>query len=140
MTKWEKLEEYLFERDLVGEEFNSAALAEDWEITGQEATGYIQCYLGAQTRPKSTTLFVLTRRDRTSAAMWHVGERTMDARRLGAQTAQDFKRRIERFTEPTLLRIAEKNPRALSAAKGVAKAIEGAVEMMVSMLDGDGSG
>jgi len=137
MTKWEVFEEYLFERDLLGEEFNNAAVCEDWNITGAEATSYIQCYLGAQTRPKSRTLFVLNRNrgTRTSSAMWHVGERAVDARGVGAQLANDMKRRINRYTEPTLIRIAEKNPRALTAARAVSKGIEASLELLGAMLD-----
>jgi hypothetical protein len=139
VTKWERFEEYLFERDLLGEEFNAAAVADDWGIPTSEATSYIQCYLGAQARPKSTTLFVLRRVEgtRTSNAMWHVGERSLDARALGAQWASDVKRRIERFHEPVLRRIAEKNPRALRAAEAVAKGIEASLDMIGAMLDGE---
>lgn len=33
MTKWEQLEEYLFERELMGEAFNSVALSADLQIS-----------------------------------------------------------------------------------------------------------
>jgi hypothetical protein len=137
VTKWEEFEEYLFERDLLGEDFNCAAVAEDWGISTIEASSYIQCYLNAQTRSKSKTLFVLRREPdtRTKTAMWHVGERAFDARGVGGQLASDMKRRISRYTEPTLVRIAEKNPRALTAAKAVGKGIEAAVELLGAMLD-----
>lgn len=139
MTKWEAFEEYLYERNLLGEEFNAAAVAEDWGIPTAAASSYIQCYLGAQVRPKSTTLFVLRRVEgtRTTSAMWHVGERSLDARGMGAQWASDVKRRIERFHEPALKRIAEKNPRALKAAEAVAKGIEASLDMIAALLDGE---
>lgn len=139
MTKWEQFEEYLFERDLLGEEFNAAAVAEDLGISTAAAGSYIQCYLGAQTRPKSTTLFILRRLTgtRTKSAMWHVGERALDARGVGGQWANDARRRLTRFTEPTLRRIAEKNPRALRAAEAVAKGIEASVELMAALLEDD---
>jgi hypothetical protein len=137
MHKWERFEEYLFERDLLGEQFNHAAVVEDLGVTPKEASSLIQCYLGAQLRPKSRTLFVLYRvpRTRTSSAMWGVGERAMDARSLGTQGADDAKRRIERFTEPALERIALKNPRALPAAQAVAKGIEASLDLMTALLD-----
>lgn len=139
MTRWEEFEEYLFERDLLGEEFNSAAVAEDWKITRRQASLYIQRYLDAQSRPDSRTLFVLHRvpKTRTASAMWHVGERTVDARAVGRQWADDAKRRIERYTEPTLKRIAEKNARALPAAQAVLKGIEASLDLMAALLDGE---
>jgi hypothetical protein len=137
MTKWEQFEEYLFERDLLGEEFNHAAVAEDLCVSGKEASLLIQSYLGAQTRPDSKTLFVLRRvpGTRTASAMWHVGERALDGRALGEQWVDDAKRRIERYIEPSLRRIAEKNPRALPAARAVAKGIEASLELMSALMD-----
>lgn len=137
MTKWEQFEEYLFERDLLGEDFNQAAVAEDLGITGRQATSLIQCYLGAQTRANSKTLFVLRRLPgtRTKTAMWHVGERALDARGLGAQWVDDAKRRISRYIEPSLKRIAERNPRALPAAQAVAKGIEASLDLMAALME-----
>lgn len=137
MYNWEKFEEYLFERDLLGEEFNSVAVAEDLGVSRKTASNLIQDYLEAQIRPTSRTLFVLHRvpRTRTKSAMWHVGERSADGRALGSQWADDAKRRLERMIAPTLQRIAEKNPRALPAAQAVAKGIEASVELMTALLD-----
>lgn len=143
MTKWEELEEYLFERDLLGEEFNQAAVVEDMGVTPQYASSLIQCYLDAQARENSKTLFVLHRvpHTRTASAMWHVGARTAEARALGRQWVSDASRRIERYTEPTLQRIAQKEPRSLPAAKAVLKGIEASLELMAALLDGeDGDG
>jgi hypothetical protein len=142
MKKWEEFEEYLFERDLLGEDFNHTAVWDEFRphgrrVTRREATLYIQSYLGAQTRPDSTTLFVLTRipGTRTKNAMYHVGERTAEARSQGKQWSNDAKRRIDRYTEPTLRRIAEKNPRSLPAARAVAKGIDASLELMAALLD-----
>lgn len=135
MKQWEEFEEYLFEIHALGLDFNSKAVAHDLGISNKKASAYIQSYLSAQTNKKARTLFVLTRKGRTARAMWHVGARTVDARQLGRQTADDFKTRLLRYVEPTLNRIAQKNPRALPAANAVAKAMEASVELLVAMLD-----
>jgi len=67
--------------------------------------------------------------------MWHVGERALDARGLGSQWVDDAKRRIARYIEPSLKRIAEKNPRALPAADAVAKGIEASLELMAALME-----
>lgn len=139
MPLWEEFEEYLYERHLLAEDFNQAAVAEDLDVPGWEATRYIQSYLDAQVRKDSKTLFVLHRLPgtRTKNAMWHVGDRAVDARSLGSEWVSDVMRRIERFTEPTLKRIGEKNPRAVPAARAIAKSIEASLELMVSLMDAE---
>lgn len=137
MSLWEDLEEYLFDLGALDVEFNSAALAEDMGVGRAKASRMIQAYLDAQTAKNPRTLFVLTRKGRTSKAMWHVGVRSADARNLSRQTVDDYKRRLDRFVQPTLQRIAEKNPRALPAAKAVMKSIEAQIEFMEAMLIGD---
>lgn len=140
MTAWEEFEEYLFDRDLLGEEFNAAAVAEDLGITVPEASRFIQVYLDAQNRKKANTLYIIRRvpGTRTTNAMWHVGARSSDARALAKQWKSDARRRIERALEPSLIRIAEKNPRAMPAAKAVLKGIEACLDMMAALLDGEG--
>lgn len=139
MTRWETFEEYLFEYDLLGQEFNHAAVVEDLGCSSYEATRLIQSYLDAQDRKDSSTLFVLRRvaGTRTSNTMWHVGARALDARGIGQQVTDDLKRRIERVVRPTLRRIGEKNPQALPAAEATVKCMNSAVELMVAMLNGD---
>jgi hypothetical protein len=137
VTKWEQFEEYLFERDLLGESFNQPAVVQDLGVSGKDASRYIQCYLDAQVRPKSRTLFVLHRepKTRTKSAMWHVGERTLDTRNLGRQWADDAKRRVDRFIIPALRRVAVKQPRSLRAAEAVAKGIEASIDLMTALLE-----
>lgn len=141
MTAWEEFEEYLFDRDLLGEEFNAAAVAEDQGISVAEASRFLQVYQDAQNRKNSKTLFVIRRvaGTRTTNAIWHVGARSADARGMAKQWKSDARRRIERVIEPTLVRVAEKNPRALPAAQAVLKGIEACLDMMEALLDGDGS-
>jgi hypothetical protein len=140
VTRWEQLEEFLWDADALGQSFNSAAVAEALDVSRQEASLLIQGYLVAQTRPKARTLFVLTRKGRTSGAMWHVGARTTDVRQLGHQTADDFKTRLLRFVNPTLRRIGEKNPRALPLAQAVIKNMEANIEMLAAMMVYDREG
>lgn len=134
MTYWEQLETYLFDVAALGRAFNCAALAEDTGLTGPEASKLIHAYLIAQTGPKARTQFVLTRHGRGSAAMWHVGVRTVDVRALGKQTVSDFKRRLTRFVIPTLERIEQLNPRAIPAAEAVVKGMEAGIELLVAMI------
>ena len=138
MTRWEFLEDnYLIEMEALGVDFNSQALARDLGIGRQEASGLIAAYVAAQTRVRSQTRFVLTRRGRTYSTVWHVGARAADVRTLGSQTAEDLQTRVEGFVLPTLRRIQVLNPRALPAANAVAKAIEASVELLAAMLIGD---
>jgi hypothetical protein len=137
MRQWEQLETYLFDCDVLGRTFRSTDIADDLGVSRAKASRLIKSYLSAQTSPKASTLFVLTRTGRTTQAVWHVGERAADARKLGAQHADDVRRRFERFVEPTLQVIAEHNPRALPAAQAVAKGIEASTEMLVAILGGD---
>jgi len=134
MALWEDFEEYLFDQGATDTEFNSVAVAEDLGISRAKASQMIQSYLDAQVAKEPRTLFVLTRKGRTSKAVWHVGVRAADARHLSRQTVDDYQRRLDRFVGPTLQRIAERNPRALPAAKAVMKSIEAQVEFMEAML------
>lgn len=136
MTKWEQFEEYLFDQHVTNTSFNSQAVAADLNITRREASRQIQNYLNAQTRLNSNTLFVLTRDGRTRRAMWHVGARAADARGLSRQTADDVKRRFDRFVMPTMRRIGEKNPRALPAARLAVTALEASIAYLMAMADG----
>jgi hypothetical protein len=134
MNRWEDLEEFLFDNDMDGSAFTSHELADKMDVSRSAASGLIQNYLGAQTSSKSRTLFVLNRTGRTKAAVWHVGARSDDVRSLGRQVGDDFRCRLERHIEPTLSRIGQRNPRALPAAKAVAKGIDAGIDLIESML------
>lgn len=139
MALWEELEEYLFDREALGEMFNTHALAADWKVPVRDAQRYIASYQRAQRSPKSKTLFVLYRQagTRTSSTMWCVGTHASDARAVGAQAADDFKHRVDTFTRPVLERIGVLNPRAIPAAKAAVHGLEASIEMLVALLDGD---
>ncbi len=134
MNRWEDLEEFLFDNDMDGSAFTSHELADKMDVSRPAASGLIQNYLGAQTSPKSRTLFVLTRTGRTRSAVWHVGARSDDTRALGRQTGDDFRCRLERHIEPTLARIGQRNPRALPAARAITQGIDAGIKLMESML------
>lgn len=136
MKLWEEFEDYLFDCDLSGQEFNHAAVMEDLGVDGKEATALIQAYLDAQHRAKSNTLFVLRRvtGTRTKNAMWHVGARSKDARALSKQWTNDAKRRIERAIAPDMARIGTKNPRAVPSVQAALKGIEASLDMMAAVL------
>lgn len=118
LTRWERLEEYLVDKDLVGGSFTAREYASDMDFDDvAEATQDIQYYLRAQRRLKknktSRTLFVLHRRPhtRTSNARWEVGVRTADARAIGKSLTSDTRRRVERAFQPDLLALKAHNPR-----------------------------
>ena len=119
MTQWEQLENYL-QRSNVGE-FNSIALAQDLRISGAQASALIQAYLEVQRRPKSPTLFVLSRRGRTSSAMWHAGQRSADVRSLTEQLLDDLAVKVNDALIPDLRRVANINPRAAHLAEALGK-------------------
>jgi hypothetical protein len=134
MNRWEDLEEFLFDHDMDQTEFTCGQIADKMGVSRPTASALIQNHLNAQTSPKSHTLFVLTRTGRTKAAVWHVGARSDDVRSLGRQVGDDFRCRLERHIEPTLSRIGQRNPRALPAAKAVAKGIDAGIDLIESML------
>lgn len=135
MNLWEEFEEYLFDHDAAGSLFNNRQLAEDWGISGSEASRYIQSYLGAQVRKDANTLYVLHREGgRTTNAMWKVGVRSRDAHKLGKQTVNDFRCRLRRFVEPTLASMGQHNPRAVPAAEATLKGLEAGLELLLSII------
>jgi len=140
MTKWEKLEEFLYDLDLKGYDlFNHAAVAANFRCSGDEASDLIQAYLDHQNSKRPQCLYTIHRTPatRTASATWKVGVRSNDARETGKQLTSDVVTRVRRAVEPTLARIGEKNKRALPAANAVIKGIEAGVEIMVSLLGED---
>ena len=73
MTRWERLEEWLFDHEK--ERFTNRELAGDLEVSRFEASAIIQGYLDAQRSQNASTLFVLKREGRTKNAVWSVGQR-----------------------------------------------------------------
>jgi hypothetical protein len=134
MRRWEALEEFMYDNDMDGAQFTSTQLATEMGLTRTEASSLIQSHLNAQTSRKAHTLYVLTRTGRTRNALWHAGARADNARMLGLQTGDDFRRRIDRVLAPTLERIGQKNPRALPAARAVLQGIDAGVKLIESML------
>lgn len=137
MTKWEQLEAWLFERRTFGGDMTNEDIAEALDISHSEASDYIQSYLDAQRSPHSRTLYVLHRTGRTSSAVWHVGERTADARATSHQYFDDVRHRFVRAVEPDLARIAEINPRAARKCKAIIEAVgDGAMRLLQVAVDG----
>jgi hypothetical protein len=148
MTRWERLEAWLFDQDLQNGEFTAVeyAAAQGFEV--EEATRDIQGYLSAQrVRRGSQTLFVLRRvpGTRTTSSRWHVGVSVKDARAIGTGFSDDVARRALRAFEPDLLRLAERNPRAKRQVEAQVRATIGhAVEILAlasqGTFDDDGEG
>jgi hypothetical protein len=135
MTRWERLEEYLSERELVGGEFTARKYAKDMEFDQVvEATWDIQAYLNAQRSAKSTTEYVLRRRTgtRTCNARWIVGTKSDDARGIGKGLHSDTRRRVQRAFRPDLERIKALNPRA---AKLVSAQIDAVIDGALKILE-----
>lgn len=137
MFKWEQLEVHLFDREALGEEFNCPALADDLGITRREATSLIQCYLSAQRRPNSRTLFVISRQGRTAAAVWHVGVRSRDVRLLTRQCLSDMGVKVTASLEPDLRRMAGLNPRCSRLAEAMTNAFAANLKLLAAGLDGE---
>jgi|SRR5215471_1939388 len=127
MARWERLEEYLFDKDLLGKDFSAKEYAEEkgFEYV-EEATFDIQYYLRAQRSKRSRTLYILRRKPgtRTTNARWAVGARSKDARLIGKGLSSDTRRRVERAFMPDLRRLGAINPRAR-------KLVESQIEMVI---------
>lgn len=135
MSRWERLEEWLFDNDT--KSFTVYELAEAFEITTSAASGLIQAYLYAQRLPDSTTLFVLKREGRTRAASWSVGQRVADARAIGQTLFDDVTVKVKRAYAPDLRRIAERNPRNARYAEAKIDAVmAGALTVLKAAVDG----
>jgi hypothetical protein len=135
MNDWEFLEEYLTDRALLNQEFNSVALAEDLRITRHEASVLIQNYLKAQRRANSHTLYVLSRRGRTVTAMWHVGSRTRDVRSLTKQCLSDMSRKVSGALEPDLARMMNLNPRCARLATAFGDVFVANLNLLATQLE-----
>ena len=132
---WEELEGYLINRQLLGEEFNSIALAVDLDISRSKATRMIQAYLEAQRRQNSKTLCVLSRQGRTANAMWHVGARTYDVRLLTKQCLNDMTIKVTDALTPDLRRMIGLNPRTTRVATAFGNAFVANLEALAASLE-----
>lgn len=135
MTRWERLEEWLFDHDL--ERFTVQELAASKDIATAHASLLIQAYLDAQRSSDASTLYVLKREGRTSAAVWSVGQRTADARIIGGTLFEDVSVKVKRAFAPDLRRLAERNPRAARFAEQKIEAVmDGALKVLAASVDG----
>lgn len=146
-TRWERLEEYLFDHEKHGSEFTASEYAAEMGFDDvSEGTRDIQDYLAAQRRKKSKTLYVMRRvpGTRTKSARWMAGVKTRDARMVGKGLADDVGRTVMRAFVPDLLAIKVRNPRAGRQAENQIKAIvEGAMVILAAAAEGispDGDG
>lgn len=135
LALWEQLEEFMIDNDMDGHAFTAISLGLSLDIPTARASVMIQSHLEAQASTKARTLYVLHRTGRTHSAVWHVGARAADARQVGSQAGDDFKRRVERAIEPTLREISVRNPHAMRSANEALRVIEGAVEMIAGMIE-----
>jgi hypothetical protein len=135
MSRWEQLEEWLFDNDL--ERFNSRDLAASLGVTSKQASTLIRAYLAAQRGAKASTLYVLKREGRTSRAVWSVGQRTADARVIGGTLFEDVSVKVQRAFAPDLERLAARNPRAARYCEAKIEAVlDGALKVLAVSVDG----
>jgi hypothetical protein len=135
LARWEKVEQWIGANALIDGDFNNASLAAGLGIPTGTATDYIQAYLHEQNRHGSRTLYLLRRTGRTTGTIWHVGQRTSDARGLGKQTADDFQRRFHRCIKPALVRIEALNPRAATAAQTIMSMLNYSIRQLAEVLE-----
>lgn len=153
MTRWERLEEYLFDHDKEGTTFQVNDYVDEVGLeSGAEGSQDIQSYLRAQrTQPRkdkkgrdipgtgSKTLYVLHRvpKTRTSTSKWSVGARTKNARLIGRTLADDTQRRVHRAFMPDLIRLRKLNPRAAKQVEAQINAvIGGAMVILAAAAEG----
>ena len=147
-----RMEEWLYDRwnsNPPIKSFSQAEYAADLGLDGWEATGDIRAYQDeVRRRPKTTvlkdgtvkttkgseSLFVIHREPgtRTSRAVWNVGDSTANARSVGRSFYSDVEVKVMDAFQPTLLRIAERNPRA---AKQVEAQIKGTTTHALGLME-----
>ncbi len=144
MTAWTKLEEMI--EDGLGDRneliFTNHDVADKIGCSWHDASLLIQSYLSAQNGVYSRTRFILTRTGRTAAAQWRAGKRAgaKDIDRLGEQTADDFKCRVERFVAPVLAQVVGRNPRTRLRAEALADVMVASAKQLVVLSGGDTAG
>ena len=145
ISRWERLEDYLFTHKQAGSDFSAAEYAQARGFDIEEASQDIQSYLAAQrARPwknakgemvgGSKTLYVLSRKPgtRTRNTRWVVGVRTKNALMIGEGLSSDVRIKVRRAFVPDLQRLRELNPRAATQAE---RQIEGVMDGALRILD-----
>lgn len=132
MTKWEQLEQWLFDKHTFGGGgFTNRDVVDGLSVTGAQATAMIRSYENAQRATRSRTLYVLHREGRTSRAIWKVGIRATDARAISHQFSSDVAQRWKRAVEPDLRQIGARNPDAAKRCEAIIDAVaEGALRLL----------
>lgn len=134
VPKWKRFEQLLDRLDLgTGSRFTVVELAARIHEDPSEVSNWVQCYLDAQRAKQSQTRFVLSRRHRTSAAIWTVGRRLQDARRVPVQLGDDVLRRIERAVAPDLEALAERT--GPETATKIRANVEAAVNVFAQQVE-----
>lgn len=135
LSRWEKLEKWLIKNSK--RSFTASMLAASLQVSVSEATAMIQAYLTAQRHENSETVFILKREGRTRAAVWSVGERTVDVRAIGGTLYEDVVVKAKRAFEPDLRHLAERNPRAAHyARRKIETVMSGALVVLRDAVDG----
>lgn len=128
MSLWRELESHLS----AGQTFSAAGLAYELGIDTVDASRMIQSHLDAQRRPKSATLHTLWRTGRTSASVWHVGERAADVRGNYNQWKDDTVHRVLCALVPDSERMGNINPRVRQIAEAIVNAVAANLELMAA--------
>jgi hypothetical protein len=138
MADWRRLDEWLAKYMKLHHDFSAEVLGSSLGVPSWEASKLIQAYLAEQRKgEESQTQFVLKRRNRTRAAVWSVGEKTRDMRRILRQYEDDIRRTFWRAVEPDLQHIADINPLARKAVEAkIDTILEGAFKVLAATLDG----
>jgi hypothetical protein len=144
MAYWEDYEEYLTTRmtagRLEGEKLGIHQIASEMGISVRHATTLVQAYGTAQRKkrdPKPQYTQYRAAGTRTKNALWMYGNRARDARAIHAQFAGDTRRRADEAIKPLLDHIVEQNPRAILTAAGAWKTIDGALDILVGLAEGE---
>jgi hypothetical protein len=135
LTLWELLEEYLNDKDLFNQEFNSIAIAGYFGISRHDASMMIQSYVKAQRRQGSRTEYVLTRRGRTGAAVWRVGQRSRDVRRTTAQYLNDIGIKVRNAMDPDLGRMKDLNPRCADLVNDILNVFSASLRLIETQMN-----
>lgn len=134
MTRWERLEEYLYEYDKDGSDFTVHEYVDAANLDSTyEGTADIQAYLGAQRSTNSKTLYVLRRQPgtRTVNSRWAVGVKSKDARLIGKGFFDDTKSRWLNAVHGDLVRLGTINPQARRLVEAQTDAVvEGAIRIL----------
>lgn len=130
LTRWEQLEEFLFDHNLNGTAFTNEDVAAYFGLTNRQATYWIHDYQRAQRSAKVNTLFVIRREGRTTSAIWFAGVKTIDARKLTAQTVDDIRTRLHDAIQPTLESIESHNPKAKPACDAIWQGLDAGLQLL----------